>query len=142
MEAGLNDGGDESSELGFLPALLVGQLNVHKVETMEGMLLLDTAKEVHTALCTGVALDRRALIDDLQLVPVGSHLNLVPGDDTNDGKEGAGWLPALRAAARVVVRHIAPQGYLDGLTLAVTVELATGKRGVARRDAIVDGRVE
>lgn len=57
VEALLDDGRDEGSELGLLPALLVRELDVNEVEAVEGVLLLDAAEEVDTAVLAGVALD-------------------------------------------------------------------------------------
>lgn len=93
----LDDGADKGGKLGLLPAGGVAQLDVHKVEALEGVLGDDAAKQVDAALRAGVALDGGALVDDLELAAVGRHLEVVGGHNGDDGEEGTSGFPAFRA---------------------------------------------
>lgn len=104
-EALLDDGADKGGELGLLPALAVAQLDVHKVEALEGVLGLDAAEQVHAARGARVALDGGGRVDDLELGLVGRHLEVVRRHDGNDGEEGAGRLPALGALHMIRVSN-------------------------------------
>jgi hypothetical protein len=141
-EALLDDGRDEGSELRLLPAVVVGELDVNEVETLEGVLLLDAAEHVNTAVAAGVSLDSSALVDDGELVTVGGNLKLIAGDDSDDGEESTLGLPALGATTGVVVGDLAVEGDLDGVGGALASELATREAGRALGDALVDAGVE
>lgn len=80
---------------------------MNKVKALEGVVLLDATKHVDTALGACVTLDGRALVDNLELVLVGSDAELLLGDDADNGEDGTLGLPALGASAGVVVRDIA-----------------------------------
>jgi hypothetical protein len=141
-EALLNDGRDKSSELRFLPALLVRELDVDKVKTLEGVLLLDAAEHVNTTVAASVSLNSSALVNDGELVSVGGDLDLVAGDDSDDREESTLRLPALGAATGVVVSNLTAEGDLDGVGGALASELATREAGRALGDALVDAGVE
>lgn len=115
---------------------------MHKVEALEGVVLLDAAEEVHAAVLAGVALDGGGLVDDGQLGPVGGHGELVAGHDGNHGEERAGGLPALGAAAGVVVEDVGGERHFDGGGAALAVQLAAGEVGAALGEAVVDEGVE
>ena len=68
---------------------------MNKVETLERVLLLDAAEHVNTAIAAGVSLDSSALVDDGELVTVGGDLELIAGDDSDDGEKSTLRLPAL-----------------------------------------------
>lgn len=59
------------------------------------MVVDDAAKEMDAAVFAGVALDGGGRIDDVQFLGVGGDAEFVGGDDTDDGEEGAGGLPAF-----------------------------------------------
>jgi hypothetical protein len=141
-EALLNDGRDKGSELRLLPALFVGELDVDKVKTFEGVLLLDAAKHVDATVAAGVSLNSSALVDDSELVSIGGDLELVAGDDSNDGEESTLRLPALGAATGVVVSDLTVEGDLNGVGGALASELTTREAGRALGDALVDAGVE
>lgn len=67
MGALLDDGRDEPRKLWFLPALLVGQFDVDKVEPLERMILLNSAEEVNTTVFASVSLNSRFLVHDAKL---------------------------------------------------------------------------
>ena len=102
--AALDDRRDEGREARAFPALLRRQLRMDEVETMERVILvLDPAVHVHATLGARIALDCCLLVDDLQLVLVGRHRQLVARDHAYDRECRTFRLPALGAAAGVVV---------------------------------------
>jgi hypothetical protein len=141
-EALLNDGRDKSSELRFLPALLVRELDVDKVKTLEGVLLLDAAEHVNTTVAASVSLNSSALVNDGELVSVGGDLNLVAGDDSDDREESTLRLPALGAATGVVVSNLTAEGDLDGVGGALAANLSAGEVVGALGEAVLEARVE
>lgn len=138
----LDDGGDKGSELRLLPALLVRELDVDEVQALEGVVLLDAAEHVNTAVAAGVSLDGSILVDDGELVTIGSDLDLVAGDDGNDGEESALRLPALGASAGVVVQDLAVEGDLDGVGRALAANLSAGEVVGALCEAVLEAGVE
>jgi len=63
-------------------------------------------------------------------------------DDADDGEERAGWLPAFRAAADVVMEDVRGEGCFDFIAGTVAVELSTGEGGAPFENTIVDDGVE
>jgi hypothetical protein len=141
-EALLDDGRDKGGELRLLPALLIRELDVDKVETLEGVIVLNATEQVDTAVTAGVSLNSSALVNDGELVTVGSDLELVAGDDSDDGEESTLRLPALGASAGVVVSDLAAEGDLDRVGGALAAELATREVGRALGDAVLEAGVE
>ena len=141
-EALLDDGGDKGGELRLLPTLLIRELNVDKVETLEGVIVLNATEQVNTTVTAGVSLNSSALVNNSELVTVGSDLELVAGDDSDDGEESTLGLPALGASAGVVVEDVTAEGNLDGVGRALAVKLATREVGVALGEAVLKARVE
>lgn len=141
-EALLDDGGDKGGELRLLPTLLIRELNVDKVETLEGVIVLNATKQVDTAVTAGVSLNSSALINNSELVTVGSDLELVAGDDSDDGEESTLGLPALGASAGVVVSDLTAEGDLDRVGGALAAKLATREVGRTLGDAVLEAGVE
>lgn len=141
-EALLDDGRDKGGELRLLPALLIRELDVDKVETLEGVIVLNATEQVNTAVTAGVSLNSSALVNDGELVTVGSDLELVAGDDSDDGEESTLGLPALGASAGVVVSDLAAEGDLDRVGGALAAELATREVGRTLGDAVLEAGVE
>lgn len=141
-EALLDDGRDKGGELRLLPALLIRQLDVDKVETLEGVIVLNATKQVDTAVTAGVSLNSSALVNNGELVTVGSDLDLVAGDDSDDGEESTLGLPTLGASAGVVVSDLAAEGDLDRVGGALAAELATREVGRTLGDAVLEAGVE
>ena len=80
---------------------------MHEVEALERMVLDDATVHVGAAILAGVALDRRRLVDDVQLLLMRGDRQFGDRHDADDRKQGAVRLPALRAAAGMVVRDVA-----------------------------------
>jgi hypothetical protein len=66
----------------------------------------------------GVALDRRRGVNDAKLVAIFEHRHVVARDHGDDGKGRPVGLPALGAAAGVIVRDVSLDAALDPLVLA------------------------
>jgi hypothetical protein len=115
---------------------------VYKVETLERMILLDTPEEMHSTVLAGVALNGSFLVHNRKLRGICCHRDGVSRYNTNNGEERTGWLPALRAATGVVVGNIAIQSDLDPVGGAAAAEFPTGEGTGARRDAVVNQRME
>src|SRR6185436_6336294 len=109
-----------------LPALFLGELGVDEVEAKERMaLVLDAPVHVHAAFLAGITLDRRLGIDNRELLAVRFHADLVARHDRDLREERALRLPALGAAADVVVRGLRPDRHLDPVLRAVAPERPT-----------------
>src|SRR5262245_25121614 len=116
---------------------------MNEVETVEWMtLVLDAAVHVGAAALAGVALDHCRGIDDLQLVAVLEHRHVLTGHNRDDRERRAGRLPALGAAAGVVVGDVAVDADLDRLVLAFADEGTAGEIAGALLHAAVDGWME
>lgn len=89
-----------------------------------------------------MTLNGSALVDDLQLLLVGGDLQIISGDNGNDGEQSSCGLPALRAATGMVVCHVAAQGDFDFVGGTVAVEFAAGEVLAALRDSVVDEGVQ
>src|SRR5436309_9698822 len=98
---------------------------IEAVEWMPGV--LDPAIHMRTAGLAGMALDRRRRVDNLQLVAVLDHFHIVARDHGDDGEDRPCGLPALGAAAGVVVGNIALDGDLDRPVRAFADQGSTGK---------------
>lgn len=96
----------ERRELRLLPAPVLAQLDVHEIQAFERVVDLDAAEQVHAALLARVALDGGVLVDDGQLVAVGDDGDLVARQYADEREDGAAGLPALGAAAEVVVEDV------------------------------------
>src|SRR6185436_20104042 len=106
-EPRLDDAGHESRELGRRPAGICRQLGVDEVEPIERMtLVLDAAVHVRAAARACIALNHRVAVDDLQLLLYGGDLDLVARDDCDHRKNRARGLPALGAAANMIVSSL------------------------------------
>lgn len=142
VEALLDDGGDESRELRLLPALLVGQLGVHKVQALERVVFLDATEHVYPAALAGVSLDSGGRVHDGQLLCVFGDGDGVAGNYSDDGKQRSGGLPALRAATGVIVSDIAGQLNHHLVGGAFAVEVTAREVRVPFGDAVVEERME
>jgi len=93
---------------------------------------------MHAASCAGITLDKSTLVDDFQLVLVGSDLHITMWDNRNNGKQRTCWLPALRTSTDVIVENIATEGNLNLVGCAVAMQLAAGEVGFAFCKAIIN----
>src|SRR4029077_366459 len=110
------------------------------VERMTGV--LDAPVHVHAATAAGMSLDGGAGIDHCELLPVRRDAEIVLGDHGHHGKHRARRLPALGAAAGVVVRHVALAADGDRATAILTGERSALEFLGARLDALVDRRMK
>ena len=86
-----------------------------EVQAVEGVgLVLDAAVHVGAAALAGVALDGGRGVDDLQLVAVLGHRDVVARHNGDDREHRAFRLPALGAAAGMVVGDVAPIATFTG----------------------------
>jgi hypothetical protein len=117
----LDDRRDKPCKLGLLPSLLVRELDVDKIETVESMRLFNSAEHMHVAFSACVPLDHSICIDDGKLRFVCLDAQIVTGNDTDDGEERSGGFPAFRAAAGMVVSDVALETDNDLVGGAATV---------------------
>ena len=78
---------------------------------------------MYSTFFAGVTLDGSFGVSDGQFVLVGCDLDVLDGNDANDGEESAGWLPALGAATGMVMENVAGDSYLHFLAGAMAVQL-------------------
>lgn len=138
IKALLNNRGHETSELRFLPPLLIRQLHVHKVKSLESVILFNSTVQVDATLLTGVTPDGSFVVHYLQLVLVGCHLHVLNRNDGDDSEERARRFPALRAPARMVVEDVAGEGDFHRMTVTTATKGATGEVLAALCDAVID----
>ena len=125
------------------PTAFGEKLGMDEIETVERMaFVLDAAVHMRAASLAGVTLDRRRGVDDLELVAVFEHGDVVAGDHGDDRKGGALGLPAFGAAAGVVVGDIALDADLDRPVLAFADQRAAGKAAGAFFDAAINRWVD
>src|SRR5262249_992692 len=114
-----------------------------EVKTIERVtLVLDAAVHVGTACLASVALDHCGGIDDLQLVAILEHRHVLTGHHRDDRECCASRLPALGAAAGMVVGDVALDADLDRLVLAFADDGPAGENAGAFLYATVDGWME
>src|SRR6185312_3285220 len=103
--------------------------------------VLDTSVQMDTAAGAGVALDRCARVDDLELLLIGGDFHIVTARHRDLREDNSLRLPALGAAADVVVCDIPldADGHRRGGAFAG--ERAAGEIGRAGLDAAIDGRM-
>jgi hypothetical protein len=102
------------------------------------MVTFDGAIHVHAAFDASVALDEGGAVDNLEFVAIFDDLDMVVRRHGDNRKYGARRLPALGAAASVVMGDIALDGDLDGIVGAFAGQCAAGKIGATRLYAVID----
>lgn len=102
----LNHRTHKRRKLDFLPPFLVAQLDMHKVQAVEGMLGFNASVHVHTTVLARVALDHGVLVDNAEFGFAGGDGERRARDDAYDAEDCTGRFPALGAAAGVVVRDV------------------------------------
>src|SRR5712691_9609435 len=101
-------------------------------------LVLDPPVHVHAATGACVSLDGCGRVDDLQLVRIRGHAELVPWHHCDLREQRAGRLPAFRAAASMVMSALALDRHDDLLVGASAIQRAASEVWSRRLDAIVD----
>jgi hypothetical protein len=102
----LNGTAHKGGKLGLLPTFVVAQLDMDKVQTVEGVLDFNSSKHVDTAILAGVTLNNCFLVDDVQFAGAGGNGEGRAGYDGYDAEDCARGFPAFGAAASVVVGDI------------------------------------
>src|SRR5262249_34258855 len=97
---------------------------------------------MRAAALAGIALDHRRGIDDRKLVAVFEHSDVLPRDNRDHGEDRPFGLPALGAAAGVIVGDIALDADLDRPVLAFADQGAAGKAARALLYAAIDRWME
>src|SRR5215475_15450417 len=91
------------------------------------VLVLDAAVHMRAAGLAGVALDHGRRIDDLQLIAIFEHGQVLTWHDRDHRENGARRLPAFGATAGMVVGDVALDADLDRLVLAFADQRPAGK---------------
>src|SRR4029453_17545249 len=143
LHAGLDDGRHERREPRRCPTTFLEQFGVGRVQAVERMArVLDAAVHMRAAALAGVALNRCGRIDNLELVAVFEHGHVLPRYDGDDGEDRALGLPALGAAAGVVMGDIVLDPRLARLVPAFADQGAAGKAARASLYAVVNRGVD
>src|ERR1700733_4461523 len=128
LDAGLDHRGHERRKSRSRRAGLLEQFGMDEVQTVERMVLvLDAAVHMRAADLAGVPLDGLRGIDDVKLVAILQHGDVVAWNHRNHREDRAVGFPALGAAAGVVVGDIALDADLDRLVLAFADQGSAGK---------------
>lgn len=138
----LDNAAHKSGELRFLPALLIAEFDVDEIEAFERVVFHDSAKEVHAAFFARVTLNCGVGVDDVEFGSVLDDFEVVDWDDSDNGEEGSLGLPALGAAAGVVVGDVAGDLDFDLVGCTVALQRAAIEACAALGQAIVDSGVE
>jgi hypothetical protein len=135
--ATLDDRGDERSEARRRPARFGRQFSVNEIEAVERMFgVLDPAVHMYAAALAGVTLNSGVGIDDHELARVFRHRQLVARHHRHYREERTRRLPALRAAASMIVGGLRIDRDFDRILRAFADECAAGKIFRTRLDAM------
>src|SRR5215831_10634837 len=120
IRARLDDRRNEGRELWRRPARFARALGVNEIESVQRVaLVVDPAVHVDAALLARVPLDGRLGIHDCELVAVRFDAQVVARDDGDLREQRSFRLPALGAAAHVIVCALTLDRYLDLVLRAV-----------------------
>src|ERR1043166_4734303 len=142
VDAALDHRRHERRELGRPGAGLAEQLGVDERQPLERVDLLDRSVHVRAARGAGVALDQRRFVDDGEPIAPRQHLDLVAGHDGDHREDRPRWLPALGAAAHVVVRDVRANRDLDWRRRTATRQRAAGELAIAGLEPGIDRRMD
>src|SRR4030095_752450 len=125
------------------PALLGREFRMNEVQSIKRVILVvDAPVHVDAASGARVALDDGIRVDDLELVLVRRHPEIVARRHCNLRKERPARFPAPRTTANVVVRGLTLDRYGDLVVGTLAGQRATGE--VCRRglDTVVNRRMD
>src|SRR5437667_5286658 len=110
-----------------------------EVQPVKGVaLVLDAPVHVHAATGARVSLDGGGRVDDLELVRICGHAELVARHHRDLREQRAGRLPAFRAAASMVMSALALDRHDDLPVGAFAIQRAASEAWRRGLDAVVD----
>src|SRR5690606_3767804 len=102
---------------GAIPTRIPGKFGVDEIQTVKGMIpVLDAAIKMYAADVAGVTLNGSLFVYDCELFSMGSDRELVAWHDADDGEQCSSGLPALGAAAGMVVGDLGVDANFDGVS--------------------------
>lgn len=128
----------EGRKAWLCPTRFVETFRMYERQTFERMFTFDGTVEMDAAFLAGMPLDKCGRIDNGEFVGVFQHLDAVCRCDRNDGEGRAFRLPALGAAAGVIVRDVALDAHLHGIALAIANKRAAGKGSIGCVKSCID----
>src|SRR5665213_191603 len=139
VDAGLDHRGYERRKSRSRRATFGEEFGVDEVQAVERMgLVLDAAIHMGAADLAGVPLDGLRGIDDVKLVAVFKNGHAIARDHGHHRESGSVGLPALGAAAGVIVGDIPLDADLDRLVLAFADKCTAGKGALALLYTIIN----
>lgn len=129
----------EGSKFRRRPAGLLEQLRMNEIESVEGVFgVFNPAIHMNAARLAGVALDHRVRVHDREFVPVRQHLHIVARDGGHHRQDRSCRLPALGAAADMVVGDLSLYRDRYRCVCAFAHQRAAGKIRCAGLHALID----
>jgi hypothetical protein len=104
-------------------------------QSLKRMFAHDWPIHMHAAFLAGGALDQGSGIDDSELIAILQDFDTFGRSDRHDRKDCTFGLPALRAAAGVIVGDIALDPHLHGIAGALADERPACESSVSRPKA-------
>ena len=115
---------------------------MNEIQAVEGMVgVHNSAIHMNAAVLAGMALDDGGGIHDLKLILVRRYAKVVARHDRDLRKQCTFRLPALRAAAHVVVCALPIDRHLDRVLIAMARKRPAGKIGCGGFQTLIHGRV-
>jgi len=104
---------------------------MNEIQAVESMRLFDPTIHMDITFPARMPLDDSSRIDDCKLRLVRPDGQIVAGNDTDDGEESSGGLPALGAAAGMIVGDVALKAHHNLVRGTATVQSTAGEIGVS-----------
>ena len=115
---------------------------MNEIQAEESVLVVfDATVKMRAAAGTGMTLNRRAAIDDRQLVAIRRNGYVVAGNNGNHGEFRVVRFPAFRTTTNVIVERLGADRYFDLIRCTQALQ-GTARKAVDRcGDTVVDGGV-
>jgi hypothetical protein len=111
---------------------------MNEVQSIEGMFrIFDAAVHMNAAAAAGMALNCGRGIDNLQLIAIRRHLNLIPRDHGDNREKISRRLPALRTTAGMIMGRLRAYRHRDGVVFAFANERAARKIRLTGLNSII-----